>query len=85
MKPTHLLYGTVHNPQVAGLLSVAQFVTQKRPPATYPPSGPCYLCGYAVGDAALPTSARLNDDTWTGHGTAVAVRSEWLCAACAFV
>ena len=84
MTPTQLLYQTAGQPFVEGLLDAMQFAALKRQPATHPPSGPCYLCGQEVDGNGLPTSARFNDDTWTGHGTAAAVVSEWLCPACAF-
>lgn len=84
MYPTELLWQAAGQPSVPGLLDAAQYAALKRKPASYPPSGPCYLCGREIDGAAQPTSARFDDSTWTAHGTACAIDSEWLCPACAF-
>lgn len=65
MYPTELLWQAACRPAVHGLLDAAQYAALKRKPASYPPSGPCYLCGREIPGAAQPTSARFDDATWT--------------------
>lgn len=61
MYPTELLWQAACRPAVHGLLDAAQYAALKRKPASYPPSGPCYLCGREIPGAAQPTSARFDD------------------------
>lgn len=84
MHPTHFLWQAAGRPALPGLLNSADYAALKRKPASYAPTGPCYLCGHELTQAALPTSKRFDDKTWTAHATAACVDSEWLCPACAF-
>lgn len=84
MYPTEFLWQAAGRPSVPGLFTSEQYVALKRKPASYAPSGPCYICGREIAGAAQPTSARFDDKTWTAHATAACVDSEWLCPACAF-
>lgn len=83
MYPTHHLWRAAGRP-TANLVDGAQYAVTRRLPASYPPSGPCYLCGMEIDGLGQPTAARFDDATWTGHSFAAAIDSEWLCPACAF-
>jgi hypothetical protein len=80
---THFLYRAAGSPDVPGALTIEQYQSARRKPASYPPGGPCYLCGDWIVGAALPTSTRL-DENWTSHASAHAAQSEWICQPCAF-
>lgn len=67
MKATELLYAAAGCPEVEGWEEVGYVEV-------------CYLCGGDV-PRGVPVKKRLRG-TWTGHDTAVAPWSQWLCQAC---
>ena len=71
MKPTHLLYQAANQPLMPDLSEADD------------PDARCYLCGEKVGAVGQPTKERFGS-TWTGHNTATAPDSQWLCPACSF-